>query len=217
MPSRSTRAHRRCRWPQRPRHRSRPRSDRAGYTFIASISSIIYARAIPILAEIDRTLNLDRRTCAPRSRRGPRPSWQCTCWATRPAWPTSRPSRRAQTAPHRGLRPGIGAATGDGRWVRSPRRTFSFNIFKTITAGDGGMVVTDDEPSYRPFSACTTRATRPSALGGGGAPAVRRARLPDDRAHGGRSTAQLRKLDAIVGHLRATSGASKRPSPTCPV
>ena len=30
-----------------------------GYTFIASISSIIYARAVPILAEVDRTLNLD--------------------------------------------------------------------------------------------------------------------------------------------------------------
>jgi dTDP-4-amino-4,6-dideoxygalactose transaminase len=30
-----------------------------GYTFIASISSIIFARAIPILAEVDRTLNLD--------------------------------------------------------------------------------------------------------------------------------------------------------------
>src|SRR5437870_800313 len=30
-----------------------------GYTFIASISSIVYARAIPVLAEIDRTFNLD--------------------------------------------------------------------------------------------------------------------------------------------------------------
>ena len=30
-----------------------------GYTFIASISSIIYAKAIPILAEIDESLNID--------------------------------------------------------------------------------------------------------------------------------------------------------------
>src|SRR5262245_16382828 len=30
-----------------------------GYTFIASISSIIYSRAIPVLAEVDRTFNLD--------------------------------------------------------------------------------------------------------------------------------------------------------------
>src|ERR1700730_173305 len=30
-----------------------------GYTFIASISSIVYARAVPVLAEVDRTFNLD--------------------------------------------------------------------------------------------------------------------------------------------------------------
>ena len=30
-----------------------------GYTFIASLSSIIYARAIPVLAEVDRSFNLD--------------------------------------------------------------------------------------------------------------------------------------------------------------
>lgn len=30
-----------------------------GYTFIASLSSIIYAGAVPVLAEVDRTFNLD--------------------------------------------------------------------------------------------------------------------------------------------------------------
>ena len=43
-----------------------------GYTFIASMSSVIYARAIPILAEIDRTFNLDpadvRRKITPRTK-----------------------------------------------------------------------------------------------------------------------------------------------------
>ena len=43
-----------------------------GYTFIASLSSIIYARAVPILAEVDRTLNLDpadvRRKITERTR-----------------------------------------------------------------------------------------------------------------------------------------------------
>ena len=36
-----------------------------GYTFIASLSSIIFSRAVPVLAEVDRTFNLD-----PRRRRG---------------------------------------------------------------------------------------------------------------------------------------------------
>src|SRR6266571_5361351 len=43
-----------------------------GYTFIASLSSIIYARAIPVLAEVDRTFNLDpadvRAKITPRTR-----------------------------------------------------------------------------------------------------------------------------------------------------
>src|SRR5437879_705852 len=30
-----------------------------GFTFIASISSIVYAKAVPVLAEVDRTFNLD--------------------------------------------------------------------------------------------------------------------------------------------------------------
>ncbi|MDZ4160247.1 MAG: aminotransferase class I/II-fold pyridoxal phosphate-dependent enzyme, partial [Anaerolineaceae bacterium] len=30
-----------------------------GYTFIATMSAVIYARAIPVLAEVDDTLNLD--------------------------------------------------------------------------------------------------------------------------------------------------------------
>ena len=30
-----------------------------GYTYIASISSIVYSRAIPVLAEVDQTFNLD--------------------------------------------------------------------------------------------------------------------------------------------------------------
>ena len=30
-----------------------------GYTFIASMSSVIFSRAVPVLAEIDRTFNLD--------------------------------------------------------------------------------------------------------------------------------------------------------------
>jgi len=57
-----------------------------GYTFIASISSIIYARAVPILAEVDRTLNLDPADVSGRSRRAPRPSWPSICWAIRCGW-----------------------------------------------------------------------------------------------------------------------------------
>src|SRR5438445_5410954 len=43
-----------------------------GYTFIASLSAIIYARAVPVLAEVDQTFNLDpadvRARITPRTR-----------------------------------------------------------------------------------------------------------------------------------------------------
>ena len=37
-----------------------------GYTFVASMSAVVYARAVPILAEIDTSLNLDPADVASR-------------------------------------------------------------------------------------------------------------------------------------------------------
>ena len=67
-----------------------------GYTFIASMSSIIIARAVPVLAEIDESLTLDPADVEKQDHaRARRRSWPCTCWAT-PATSTRwRPSRRS--------------------------------------------------------------------------------------------------------------------------
>src|SRR5262245_38918080 len=37
-----------------------------GYTFVASISSIVYTRAVPVLGEIDKTFNLDPNEIEPK-------------------------------------------------------------------------------------------------------------------------------------------------------
>jgi dTDP-4-amino-4,6-dideoxygalactose transaminase len=122
-----------------------------GYTFIASISSIIYARAIPVLAEVDRTFNLDpsdvERKITPRTR------------AIMAVHMMGNPARleelRAIADAHRLLLIEDGAqafgATYRGRPVGAIGHAgaFSFNVYKTITSGDGGMVVTDDEDVYR--------------------------------------------------------------------
>lgn len=43
-----------------------------GYTFVASLSAVVYSRAVPVLAEIDQTLNLDpadvERRITPRTK-----------------------------------------------------------------------------------------------------------------------------------------------------
>lgn len=122
-----------------------------GYTFIASISSIIYARAIPVLAEIDETLNLDPKDVeakiTPRTK------------AIMAVHMLGNPARLDELAPiakkhNLVLIEDCAQATGAsyrGKKVGTIGHAgaFSFNVFKTITTGDGGMMITDDEEIYR--------------------------------------------------------------------
>ena len=122
-----------------------------GFTFIASISSIVYSKAVPVLAEIDETFNLDpedvKRKITPHTK------------AIMAVHMMGNPARLDELKR-------IGedhaipiledcaqafGATYNGRTVGSVGRagTYSFNVYKTITSGDGGMVVTDDEEVYR--------------------------------------------------------------------
>ncbi|NLE43791.1 MAG: DegT/DnrJ/EryC1/StrS family aminotransferase [Chloroflexi bacterium] len=122
-----------------------------GYTFIASMSSVIYARAIPILAEIDETLNLDpddvRQRITPRTKAimvvhmlgNPARLDELKAIADEHGLLLVEDCAQAFGATYKGRRVGSIGDVG----------TYSFNIFKTITAGDGGMVVTSDEPTYR--------------------------------------------------------------------
>ncbi len=177
-----------------------------GYTFIASMSSIIYARAIPILAEIDRTFNLDpedvRRKITPRTK---------AIMAVHMLGNPARLDELKAIADERGLlliedcAQAFGAKY-KGRWVGSIGHAgaYSFNIFKTITAGDGGMVVTDDEAAYRRFFGFHDQGHAPLRTG------VEVGRRPfvglDFRMTELTAAvllAQLRKLDTIRTHLHA--------------
>jgi dTDP-4-amino-4,6-dideoxygalactose transaminase len=122
-----------------------------GFTFVASISSIVYAGAVPVLAEIDRTLNLDpedvRDKVTPRTK---------AIMAVHMMGNPARLDELKAIADEHGLilvedcAQAFGASY-HGRPVGSIGQvgTYSFNVFKTITSGDGGMLVTDDEEIYR--------------------------------------------------------------------
>jgi len=122
-----------------------------GYTFIASMSAIIHARAVPVLAEIDRTFNLDpadvEAKITPRTR---------AIMAVHMAGNPARLDALKAIADAHGLAliedcaQAFGASY-KGRPIGSIGQTgtFSFNAYKTITAGEGGMVITDDEAIYR--------------------------------------------------------------------
>jgi len=177
-----------------------------GYTFIASMSSIIYARAIPILAEIDRTFNLDpadvRRKITPRTKAimavhmlgNPARLDELKAIADEHNLLLIEDCAQAFGASYKGRRVGSIGHAG----------TYSFNIFKTITAGDGGMVVTDDEVAYRRFFGFHDQGHSPLRMG------VEVGRRPfvglDFRMTEIAAAillAQLRKLDVILSHLRA--------------
>jgi dTDP-4-amino-4,6-dideoxygalactose transaminase len=177
-----------------------------GYTFIASISSIAYARAVPILAEVDRTLNLDpedvRIKITPRTK---------AIMAVHMLGNPARLDELKSIADEHGLILLEDCAQAFGASYKGKRvgsighaGTFSFNIYKTITAGDGGMVVTDDETVYRRSFAFHDQGHSPLRTG------VEVGQRPfiglDFRMTeltGAVVLAQLRKVDGIVSRLRA--------------
>lgn len=122
-----------------------------GYTFIASMSSVITCNAVPVLAEVDSSLTLDPQDVEARITPYTR--------AILPVHMIGNPcdlDRLGQIARKHKLLLIEDTAQAFGGSYRGRRLgtigqigTYSFNIFKTINAGDGGMVVTDDEELYQ--------------------------------------------------------------------
>lgn len=121
-----------------------------GYTFIASITSIIYARAVPVLTEIDRSLTLDpedvKKKITPRTK---------AIMLVHMLGNPGRVDEINEIARSNGISliEDCAQAFGvkyKGKYVGhfGDFGTYSFNVFKTITAGDGGMVATNSRKLY---------------------------------------------------------------------
>jgi dTDP-4-amino-4,6-dideoxygalactose transaminase len=177
-----------------------------GYTFIASMSAVIYARAIPVLAEIDSTFNLDpadvEKRITPRTKAilvvhmlgNPARMDELKALADRHNLFLIEDCAQAFGATYNGRSVGTIGQVG----------AFSFNVFKVITSGDGGMVIMDDEQLYRRCFALHDQGHSPNRKGVevGERPFVgldfRMTEL-----QGAVLLAQLRKLDPMLAHLRA--------------
>ncbi len=176
-----------------------------GYTFVASMSSIVFSRAVPVLAEVDRTFNLDpadvEAKITPRTK------------AIMVVHMTGAPARLAELraiADRHGLLlvedcAQAAGATYQGKAVGSIGHAgaFSFNVYKTITSGEGGMLLTDDEETYRRAFAFHDQGHSPLRTG------VEIGQRPfiglDFRfteLQAAVLLAQIRKLPRIIQHLR---------------
>ncbi len=177
-----------------------------GYTFVASMSAVVYSRAVPILAEIDQTLNLDPADVERRITRRTK-----AILAVHMLGNPARLDELKAVADRHGLilvedaAQAFGASY-KGRSVGSIGQAgiFSFNVYKTITAGDGGMVVTSDPEIYRRAFAFHDQGHSPNRVGVevGHRPLIgldfRMTELS-----GAVLRAQLRRLPAMTASLRA--------------
>lgn len=121
-----------------------------GFTFIATFEAIIEAGAVPVPAEIDETLNLDPEDFEKKITDKTK--------AVIPVHMLGSPARIQQIieiARKHGLKviedtaQALGAAVGGkklGTW--GDMGTFSFDFYKTITTGEGGMVISNDRDLY---------------------------------------------------------------------
>ena len=177
-----------------------------GFTFVASISAIVYAGATPVLAEVDQSFDLDpvdveakitSRTAAiivVHMLGGPARMDELKAVADRHGIPIVEDCAQAFGATYRGT--GVGGIGTIG--------TYSFNEYKTITCGDGGMVVTDDESLYERCFAVHDQGHAPDRLESKYAPRPflgMNFRMTE--LSGAVLRAQVRKLPRIVSHLRA--------------
>jgi len=122
-----------------------------GYTFIASIGSVVYSRAIPVLAEIDESLTLDPQDVEKKITKrtkaimlvhmlgNPGHLYEICNLAREHNLQLVEDCAQSFGATYKGK--SVGAYGDIG--------TFSFNFYKTITAGDGGAVVMKKEDLYR--------------------------------------------------------------------
>ena len=183
-----------------------------GFTYVASISAIVYTGATPILAEIDQTFDLDpadvEAKITPRTAAilvvhmlgAPARINELKAIADRHGIPLVEDCAQAFGATYEGR--GVGGFGTAG--------TFSFNEFKTITCGDGGMIVTDDETLYERCFAMHDQGHAPDRLESKYAPRPflgMNFRMTE--LSGAVLLGQVRKLDLITSHLRANKAIIK--------
>ena len=176
-----------------------------GYTFIASISSIILSNAIPVLAEVDDSLTIDptriEELITNRTK------------AIMPVHMLGNPCEMdaiLKIAKKHNLFVIEDCCQAFGASYRGKRvgnfgdiAAYSLNVFKTITAGDGGAVCTDDDLLYERAFGFHDQGHKPSRMGVEvGNRSMIGMNMRMNELTGAVSLAQLRKLDMILATLR---------------
>jgi len=186
-----------------------------GFTFVATWEAILEIGAIPVFTEVDETLNMDpadlekkitakTRLIIPVHMMGAAARIEeIKSIADRHGIPVLEDTAQAAGASLNGRRLGSFGACG----------TFSFDPVKTMTTGEGGMIVTNDEKLWRQMSEYHDHghdhAVNPGGRGGEGRSFIgSNYRMME--LQGAIGLAQLAKLDGIVAAQQENKGAIKK-------
>jgi dTDP-4-amino-4,6-dideoxygalactose transaminase len=174
------------------------------YTFIASIAAIAYCGAVPVLAEIDESLLLDPADVAAKITRKTRAILAVHMLGA----PCDLDALASLACAHGLLLIEDCAQAGGGSFLGRHLGTvgqfgaFSLNVFKTFTAGDGGVLLTGDRSLYESAFAIHDHGAAPLRLGVTEGPAIFGLNLRMHELTGAVALAQVRKLPRILGSLR---------------
>jgi len=176
-----------------------------GYTFISCISSIIFAKAIPILTEIDESLTIDPEDIERKITEKTK--------AIMPVHMLGNPCNMdsiMRLAKDHGLyviedfcQANGGSYKGKKLGSIGDIGAVSLNWFKTITAGDGGALVTDDTDLYKKAFGFHDQGHKPLRVGLEiGKRSIIGQNLRMNEVTGAIALAQTRKLDKIITTLQ---------------
>jgi 8-amino-3,8-dideoxy-alpha-D-manno-octulosonate transaminase len=192
-----------------------------GFTFVATWEAILETGAVPVFSEIDETLNMDPADLEKKISRRTR--------AIIPVHMMGAPARieEIKTIADRHRIPVLEdtaqAAGGllHGRRLGSFGRcgTFSFDAVKTMTTGEGGMIITDDEELWRSMSEYQDHGhdhvPNPGGRGGEGRRFIGfNYRMME--LQGAIGLAQLRKLDGMIAAQQRIKTALKEAAARIP-
>jgi len=183
-----------------------------GYTFIATISTVILANAVPVLAEIDESLTLDptklEALITPRTKAiipvhmlgNPCDMDPIMAIAKKHGLFVIEDCCQAVGASYKGRRVGTIGDMG----------AYSLNVFKTITTGDGGFVGTSDDELYERAFGYHDQGHKPCRMGVEvGNRSIVGMNLRMNELSGAVAVAQGRKLDGILETLRTKKALLK--------
>jgi dTDP-4-amino-4,6-dideoxygalactose transaminase len=183
------------------------------YTFVATYSAVIFAGGVPVLAEIDESLDLDpldiEKRITPKTRMivpvhmlgNPCDMDSIMAVANKHNLVVLEDACQAAGAGYRGRKVGSIGKMG----------AFSLNVFKTITAGDGGMVAASSKELYEYAFGVHDQGHTPLRAGlQVGSRSILGLNYRINELTGAMALAQLRKIDRITSTLRAKKGKLKQ-------